>query len=91
MWQIFDGIILLLSNQPYASQFFKLLYKEYMVLFCSDQFDPFNRAPLTMDMVIPQPELRDRIKTWLEDWKKKHAGPDDVTTLQSQDSDMELA
>jgi len=33
----------------------------------SDPKDPFNRSPLTLDMVIPQPELHDRILKWMEE------------------------
>jgi hypothetical protein len=32
----------------------------------SDQIDPFTRQPLTMDMVIPQPELKSEIDAWIE-------------------------
>ncbi|XP_013783163.1 ubiquitin conjugation factor E4 A-like isoform X1 [Limulus polyphemus] len=32
----------------------------------SDQSDPFNRSPLSMDMVIPDPELKQKIQEWLE-------------------------
>ena len=34
---------------------------------CSDQFDPFNRAPLTMEMVVPNTELKAKIDQWKED------------------------
>ena len=30
------------------------------------QSDPFTRAPLTMDMVVPQSELKDEIEKWIE-------------------------
>ncbi|ESO87173.1 hypothetical protein LOTGIDRAFT_210561 [Lottia gigantea] len=30
----------------------------------SDQSDPFNRAPLTMDMVVPQTDLKLKIEEW---------------------------
>ena len=30
------------------------------------QSDPFTRAPLTMDMVLPQSELKDEIEKWIE-------------------------
>jgi len=36
----------------------------------SDQSDPFNRAPLTMDMVIPQQELKEKVLQWVEGKKK---------------------
>lgn len=32
----------------------------------SDQNDPFTRSPLTLDMVIPETELRNRIQSWME-------------------------
>ena len=32
----------------------------------SDQIDPFTRQPLTMDMVVPQPELQQEIQAWIE-------------------------
>ena len=51
----------------------------YFLCFSSDQFDPFNREPLTMDMVIPQPQLRERIQVWLDDWKQKNVRVADVT------------
>jgi len=31
----------------------------------SDQSDPFNRAPLTMDQVEPETELRQRVEEWM--------------------------
>ncbi|BFZ02587.1 hypothetical protein BsWGS_05626 [Bradybaena similaris] len=31
----------------------------------SDQTDPFNRQPLSMELVIPQPELKARIEAWV--------------------------
>lgn len=41
----------------------------------SDQTDPFTRAPLTMDMLVPQDRLREEILAWIES-KKKSAGAD---------------
>jgi hypothetical protein len=35
----------------------------------SDQIDPFNRAPLTEDMLIPVPELKERIDAWVAERK----------------------
>jgi len=32
----------------------------------SDQSDPFNRAPLTMDMVEPDVELKKKVEQWVE-------------------------
>ena len=31
---------------------------------CSDPTDPFTRAPLTMDQVVPNVELKERIEAW---------------------------
>ena len=39
----------------------------------SDQTDPFNRSPLTKDMLIPCPELKARIQEYI-DKKKKEKG-----------------
>ncbi|XP_061397197.1 ubiquitin conjugation factor E4 A [Musca vetustissima] len=39
----------------------------------SDQTDPFNRAPLTMDKVTPNVELKQEIEKWLAD--KRKSGP----------------
>jgi len=39
---------------------------------CSDQFDPFNRQPLTMDMVEPAAQLKQQIDAWLADIRKHH-------------------
>ncbi|CAL1542242.1 unnamed protein product [Lymnaea stagnalis] len=36
----------------------------------SDQTDPFNRQPLSLDMVIPQPELKAKIQAWIEERMK---------------------
>lgn len=37
----------------------------------SDQTDPFNRQPLTMEEVQPNTELKNRIVTWLEEMRSK--------------------
>ena len=37
----------------------------------SDQSDPFNRAPLTMDMLEPQDELRERVRLWIEEKRNR--------------------
>ncbi|KAL0272620.1 UNVERIFIED_CONTAM: hypothetical protein PYX00_005522 [Menopon gallinae] len=39
----------------------------------SDQSDPFNRSPLTMDMVKPDDALRIRIESWMKRRKEKGA------------------
>ena len=36
----------------------------------SDQNDPFNREPLTLDKVIPQDDLKKEILDWMESKKK---------------------
>lgn len=33
----------------------------------SDQTDPFNRQPLSMDMVQPNNELREKIQKWISE------------------------
>lgn len=37
---------------------------------CSDQTDPFNRSPLTMDQIRPNEELKQQIKQWLAEHKQ---------------------
>ncbi|KAL3875775.1 hypothetical protein ACJMK2_033692 [Sinanodonta woodiana] len=37
----------------------------------SDQFDPFNRQPLTLDMVIPHTELKEKIDAWIAEQRAK--------------------
>lgn len=37
----------------------------------SDQTDPFNRSPLTMDQIKPNVELKDRILQWLAQRKQQ--------------------
>lgn len=37
----------------------------------NDQHDPFNRQPLTPDMLVPQPELQARIQAWVQERKQK--------------------
>ncbi|XP_062995682.1 ubiquitin conjugation factor E4 A [Elgaria multicarinata webbii] len=39
----------------------------------SDQTDPFNRSPLTMDQIRPNTELKGRIQQWLAERKKQKA------------------
>ena len=38
-----------------------------MFLYFSDQTDPFTRSPLTMDLVIPDNELKQKIKAFIEE------------------------
>ena len=42
-----------------------------MNLYCSDQVDPFNRQSLTLDMVIPNTELKAKILEWLDEQVKE--------------------
>lgn len=44
--------------------FFLVLHSRYSHLL-SDQNDPFNRSPLTMDQVLPNEELRHKIEAWI--------------------------
>lgn len=39
----------------------------------SDTRDPFSRAPLTMDMVQPATELKERIQAWKAQQKQKRS------------------
>ena len=41
----------------------------------SDQNDPFNRDPLSLDKVIPQDELKQEIRKWMEE-KRRGGGGD---------------
>lgn len=40
-------------------------------LTCSDQTDPFNRSPLTMDQIRPNEELKQQISQWLDEHKQQ--------------------
>lgn len=42
--------------------------------------DPFNRQPLTADMLIPATELRDRILAWKREKREKSIHPINVTS-----------
>lgn len=37
----------------------------------SDQTDPFNRAPLSMDQVVPNVELAEEIRCWIQERKSR--------------------
>lgn len=37
--------------------------------FSSDQTDPFNRSPLSLDMVTPDVELKTKIEKWIQEKK----------------------
>jgi len=52
---------------------------EWLVCFrhlLSDQTDPFNRSPLTMDMLKPNDELRLQIEAWIKERKLQHRTQD---------------
>ena len=50
-------------------------------LLLSDARDPNSREPLTPDMLIPQPELKQQIQQWLlEQKKKRKAGVEPMET-----------
>ncbi|KAK6625393.1 hypothetical protein RUM43_005690 [Polyplax serrata] len=56
----------------------------------SDESDPFNRSPLTLDKVIPHPELRKKIENWLEERRKvmrQKAGLSQEQKCQNQEDD----
>lgn len=36
----------------------------------SDQTDPFNRSPLSMEDIIPQTDLKNQIQTFLKEWRE---------------------
>jgi hypothetical protein len=38
----------------------------------SDQSDPFNREPLTMDKIIPDNELKAKIDAWIKEKLEKY-------------------
>lgn len=39
----------------------------------SDQTDPFNRSPLTMDQVQPDVEIRDKITQWTKEKREAYS------------------
>lgn len=38
----------------------------------SDQTDPFNRSPLTMDQLLADVELRDKIQQWMREKREAY-------------------
>jgi len=66
--QIFFNLYLILQ--------YKILYIFYLMYFrhlLSDQTDPFNRSPLTMDMVKSNVELQQKIQEWISQKKLEKA------------------
>lgn len=49
-----------------------MLYFRHLL---SDQTDPFNRSPLSMDQVKSNTELKERIEAWIAEQKQKIAQP----------------
>ncbi|CAG9561890.1 unnamed protein product [Danaus chrysippus] len=45
----------------------------------SDQSDPFNRSPLSMDQVKSNTELKERIEAWIAEQKQNITKPDTAT------------
>lgn len=48
----------------YATVGSKIVFIVIIFFLLSDQQDPFNRAPLTADMLVPNKELQTRITKW---------------------------
>lgn len=45
----------------------------------SDQSDPFNRSPLTMDQVMPDEELKKKVQEWIRERREAYrAEPKDA-------------
>ncbi|XP_071438590.1 ubiquitin conjugation factor E4 A [Hetaerina americana] len=58
----------------------------------SDQTDPFNRSPLTLDMVKPADELRCRIEAWIKERKReKNMEEDSRPGCSSKDDDGKMS
>ena len=53
----------------------------------SDQFDPFNRQPLTMDMLIPMPELKARIHAFLTEARQQRKLRQQQQQMKQEDSE----
>lgn len=45
-----------------------VLYSRHLL---SDQTDPFNRSPLTMDMIQPNVDLKCKIEEWIKERRAK--------------------
>lgn len=66
--------------------YLKIIFNSHEILFLrhllSDQTDPFNRSPLTMNMVVPNVELRNKIQEWIAQKKQEKASTSDTSTQQ---------
>ncbi|XP_054743888.1 ubiquitin conjugation factor E4 A [Anastrepha obliqua] len=62
-----DPIMLTLMNDPVILPSSKVTVDRSTIArhLLSDQTDPFNRAPLTMDKVLPNNELKQEIEKWI--------------------------
>lgn len=48
----------------------------------SDQSDPFNRSSLSMDQLIPDVELKQKIDDWVKDRLEKYKADNNVKQQQ---------
>lgn len=53
----------------------------------SDQTDPFTRQPLTLEMLVPEVELKSRIDAFVNDYYKNKA---QETNEESEDVSMKI-
>lgn len=60
---ICSSIVLLQTTGPTS-----VLYSRHLL---SDQTDPFNRSPLTMDMIQPNVDLKCKIEEWIKERRAK--------------------
>lgn len=66
------------SLQPYYFYSSKETVEVISLLSFSDQTDPFNRSPLTMDQIRPNTELKEKIQQWLAERKKQKEDLEDT-------------
>lgn len=55
----------------------------------SDQSDPFNRSPLTMDQVKRDVELKTKIDAWIQERRTEHAAKVTGTTAETSAPEAE--
>lgn len=51
----------------------------------AQQIDPFNRQPLTLDQVVPVPELKGEIERWIKEKRNKPDKLDDEMQVDEAD------
>ncbi|KAG8989139.1 Ubiquitin conjugation factor E4 A [Tulasnella sp. 427] len=56
----------------------------------SDPTDPFNRAPLSIDDVVPNDELRRKIADWIAEQRSKGKALDAPKPAEAMDVDENL-